>query len=48
MVNIKNRNCRSIEDRLEKVNDRLEYGHWEGDTVKGPQGSVMNLFVLTE
>ena len=47
-VNTKNRDCRSIEDRPEKVNDRLEYGHWEGDTVKGPQGSTTSLFVLTE
>jgi len=47
-VNTKNRDCRSIEDRPEKINNRIEYGHWEGDTVKGPQGSLMSLFVLTE
>lgn len=47
-VNMKNIDCRSIEDRPAKVNDRLEYGHWEGDTVKGPQGSTISLFVLTE
>ena len=47
-VNIKNRDCRSIEDRPEKINNRLEYGHWEGDTVKGPQGAKTGLFTLTE
>ena len=44
----KNRLCRSIEQRPETVNDRSEYGHWEGDCVKGPQGSVASLFTLTE
>lgn len=34
-VNTKNRRCRSIEDRPEKINNRLEYGHWEGDTIMG-------------
>ena len=47
-VNTKNRDCRSIEDRSEKINNRLEYGHWEGDTVKGPQGAKTGLFTLTE
>ncbi len=47
-VNTKNRDCRSIEDRPKKINNRLEYGHWEGDTVKGPQGTKTSLFVLTE
>lgn len=47
-VNTKNRNCRSIEDRPKKTNDRAEYGHWEGDTVKGPQGTKTSLFTLTE
>ena len=47
-VNTKNRDCRSIEDRPEKINNRLEYGHWEGDTVKGPQGAKTGLFTLTE
>jgi len=47
-VNTKNRDCRSIEDRPEKINNRLEYGHWEGDTVKGPQGAKAGLFTLTE
>ena len=47
-VNTKNRDCRSIEDRPEEINNRLEYGHWEGDTVKGPLGSKTSLFTLTE
>lgn len=47
-INTKNRDCRSIEDRPEKINNRVEYGHWEGDTVKGPLGSKTSLFTLTE
>jgi transposase, IS30 family len=47
-INTKNRDCRSIEDRPKKINNRVEYGHWEGDTVKGPQGSKTGLFTLTE
>jgi IS30 family transposase len=47
-VNTKNRDCRSIEDRPQRINNRLEYGHWEGDTVKGPQGAKTGLFTLTE
>jgi transposase, IS30 family len=47
-VNSKNRQCRSIEDRPIKVNNRSEYGHWEGDTVKGPRGTKTSLFTLTE
>ena len=47
-VNTKNKDCRSIEDRPKKVDNRVEYGHWEGDTVKGPLGSKASLFTLTE
>jgi len=47
-VNTKNRGCRSIEDRPKKINNRIEYGHWEGDTVKGPQEAKSGLFTLTE
>lgn len=43
-----NRMARSIEQRPEKINDRSEYGHWEGDCVKGPQGKTTSLFTLTE
>jgi IS30 family transposase len=47
-VNTKNKDCRSIEDRPKKINNRVEYGHWEGDTVKGPLGAKAGLFTLTE
>lgn len=47
-VNTKNRECRSIEDRSETINNRLEYGHWEGDTVKGSRGTKGGLLTLTE
>ena len=47
-VNIKNKDSRSIEDRPKKIDNRVEYGHWEGDTVKGPIGSRASLFTLTE
>lgn len=47
-INTKNRDCRSIEDRPNRINNRVEYGHWEGDTVKGPLGSKTSLLTLTE
>jgi IS30 family transposase len=47
-VNSKNKDCRSIEDRPKIINDRLSYGHWEGDTVKGPMGAKTGLLTLTE
>ena len=47
-VSVKNRLGRSIEERSESINRREEYGHWEGDTVKGPQGSLEVLLTLTE
>jgi len=43
-----NRMARSIEERPEKIRIRLEYGHWEGDCVKGPLGTKGGLFTLTE
>lgn len=43
-----NRLARSIEQRPTAVNNREEYGHWEGDCVKGPAGSKTSLLVLTE
>jgi IS30 family transposase len=43
-----NRKGKSIEKRPKKANDRIEYGHWEGDCLKGPQGRTTSLFVLTE
>lgn len=47
-VSLNNRSGKSIEQRPKQVNDRLEYGHWEGDCVKGPQGETTGLFTLTE
>jgi IS30 family transposase len=43
-----NRLCRSIEKRPKVAENREEYGHWEGDTIKGPQGSTASLLTLTE
>jgi len=43
-----NRMARSIEKRPQKANERIEYGHWEGDCMKGPQGRTTSLFTLTE
>lgn len=39
---------RSIEDRPESVESRVEFGHWEMDTVVGSKGSRARLLVLTE
>jgi IS30 family transposase len=47
-VNVRNRLGRSIEERSEEINRRKEYGHWEGDTVKGQQGKRTVLLTLTE
>ena len=47
-VTTKNRRAKSIEERPERVNDRSEYGNWEGDTVKGCRGSKAALLTLTE
>ena len=47
-VNTKNRVCRSIEDRPKNIEKRLEYGHWEGYSLKGAQGTKTSLFTLTE
>ena len=47
-VSYKNSLARSIEERPVKVNNRLEYGHWEGDSVKGPQRAKASLLTLTE
>lgn len=43
-----NRMCRSIEKRPLAVEKRRDYGHWEGDTLKGPQGAKTSLITLTE
>ena len=47
-VSTKNRLCRSIEERPEAVNKRGGYGHWEGDSLKGPLGAKTSLLTLTE
>ncbi|MFH0763083.1 MAG: IS30 family transposase [Candidatus Omnitrophota bacterium] len=47
-VSYTNRLGRSIEDRPKKINTRKEYGHWEGDSVKGPRKTKTSLFTLTE
>ena len=47
-VTTKNRRAKSIEERPQRVNDRSEYGNWEGDTVKGSRGSKSALLTLTE
>lgn len=44
----KNRLARNIDERPRKANKRVEYGHWEGDCVKGPKRSKTSLFTLTE
>ena len=43
-----NRMCRSIEKRPPAVEKRRDYGHWEGDTLKGPSGAKTSLITLTE
>lgn len=43
-----NRSGKSIEQRPQKANDRLEYGHWEGDCLKSPTGRTTSLLTLTE
>ncbi len=48
-VGLKNIRSRSIEDRPDKVNKRLEYGHWEGDCIVGRRsGKKDGLFTLSE
>jgi IS30 family transposase len=47
-VSVKNRLRRSIEERPTVIEKRNEYGHWEGDCVKGKIGSKESLFTLTE
>jgi len=47
-ISLTNRKGKSIEQRPQKVNDRIEYGHWEGDCVKGPQGKTTSLLTFTE
>jgi len=47
-ISLRNKGSRSIEERTQEINNRLEYGHWEGDCVKGPRKEKESLFTLTE
>ena len=48
-ISLKNKGSRSIEERPERVNKRLEYGHWEGDSILGRRnGRKDALFTLSE
>lgn len=47
-VSLTNKMARRITERPKKANSRLEYGHWEGDCVKGAQGTTTSLLTLTE
>ena len=47
-VCLRNKAARRITERPLEVNERLKYGHWEGDCVKGKKGSKASLFTLTE
>jgi transposase, IS30 family len=48
-VSIKNKDAKSIEERSIAISNRMIYGHWEGDCVKGPKGNdKSSLFVLSE
>lgn len=38
----------SIEKRPNEVNERLTFGHWEGDTIVGKRGSKRTLLCFTE
>lgn len=45
---INNSNGTSISERPKEVDDRIEIGHWEMDTVVGKRGSKTVLLVLSE
>ena len=48
-ISLKNKGSRSIEERSEGINKRLEYGHWEGDCIVGRRnGKKEGLFTLSE
>ncbi len=47
-VTTRNRRARSIEERPTEANDRTEYGHWEGDSVKSTRRAKTGLLTLTE
>ena len=47
-VCLKNKGSRSIEERPQEINQRLRYGHWEGDCLKSRRRKKAGLFALTE
>lgn len=47
-VSLRNKMSRSIEQRPAVITERREYGHWEGDCVKGPLRKKAGLFTLSE
>jgi len=47
-ISLKNKMARRITERPLEANERLEYGHWEGDCVKGKRGTKTSLLTLTE
>ena len=47
-ISLTNKMARRITERPKEANERLEYGHWEGDCVKGKQGIKAALLTLTE
>lgn len=48
-IALKNKASRSIEERPQEINNRLEYGHWEGDCVMGRRSQRKDaLFTLSE
>lgn len=47
-IGLNNKTARRITDRPLEANERLEYGHWEGDCVKGKRGTKTTLLTLTE
>ncbi|MCK5493631.1 MAG: IS30 family transposase, partial [Candidatus Omnitrophica bacterium] len=47
-VCLRNKGSRSIEERPQEINNRSEYGHWEGDCVKSRHKEKSGLFTLSE
>jgi IS30 family transposase len=47
-ISLKNKGAKGIEERPKEADKRSKYGHWEGDSVKGPRKKKAGLFVLTE
>jgi transposase, IS30 family len=48
-ISLHNKMAKGIDQRPKEANQRLEYGHWEGDSVKGPKKKgKAGLFTLTE